>query len=56
MYLLFDVEVLPCEVRIDVLLVELKDFVVANGARVGVVHDAGEFAPAHLDCHWYQLW
>lgn len=38
--LLLNVEVLPGELRVNVLLVQLHDLIVADAARVGVVHDA----------------
>lgn len=48
--LLLNSEVLPGEVGVDVLLVELQDFIVADGARVGVVHDACQL-PLGLHSH-----
>ncbi len=40
--LLLQGEVFPCEIRVHVRLVQLKDLVVADGTRVGVVHDTGQ--------------
>mmetsp|Transcript_15714 Transcript_15714/g.37324 ORF Transcript_15714/g.37324 Transcript_15714/m.37324 type:complete len:211 (+) Transcript_15714:108-740(+) len=53
--LLLDREVLPGKLRVDVLLVQLQDLVVADGAGVGVVHDSGQLPAGHLDGHWEQL-
>ena len=40
--LLLQVEIAPGKLAVNVLLVQLHDFVVADGPRVGVVHDAGQ--------------
>jgi len=42
--LLFHREVLPREVRVDVLLVESQDFIMGNGTRVGEVEDTGDLS------------
>ena len=53
--LLLHREVGPREVRVNVLLVQLEDLVVGDGTRVGVVHDAGQLALAHLDGERHEL-
>lgn len=40
-------EVRPFELRINVILVHLQDFVVTDSPRVGVIHDSSE-APLSL--------
>lgn len=49
--LLLNCEVGPRELRVNVLLVQLHDLVVADCARVGVVHDACQ-APPCLHMAW----
>jgi len=53
--LLFKSKVGVSEGRIDVLLVELKDLVVRNGAGIGEIEDASEPTTSHFDGDGEQL-
>ena len=48
-------EVLVCQARVNVLLVHVQDFVVANDARVGEVPDTCKVSLGHLDGDGKQL-
>ncbi len=54
--LLLHCEVGPCELRVNVLLVQLQDLIVADCARVGVVHDPRQTPPCHLHRQREELW
>lgn len=53
--LLLQGEVLVCQARVNVLLVHVQDFVVANNARVGEIPDTCEVSLGHLDGDGKQL-
>jgi hypothetical protein len=54
--LLLHSEVGPCELRVDVLLVQLQDLVVTDRARVCVVHDPRQTPSSHLHRQREELW